>query len=82
MPAPAARTAAIDARLLLVGERGIESVEGRPHELIAISIVSSRFSMVTRRRVALAGSSGESAAMVSAVLSDAARKASSALGLV
>jgi len=52
---PAARTAAIDARLPLVGERGIESVEGRPHELIATSIVSSRISMVTSRRVALAG---------------------------
>jgi len=44
MPTPAALTAAIDARLPLVGERGIESVEGRPHELIATSIVSSRFS--------------------------------------
>ena len=81
MPTPAALTAAIDARLPLVGERGIASVEGRPHELIATSIVSSRISMVTSRRVALAGSSGESVAMVSTALSNA-RKASSASGVV
>src|SRR5450759_2967075 len=33
VPAPTARAAAIDARLLLVSERGVKGVEGRPYGL-------------------------------------------------
>ena len=53
-PAPAPRADVVEARLLLIVKRRVESFERGPHVLIACSIASTRFSIAASRSVDLA----------------------------
>ena len=70
--------AGINARFLLLIERGVKGIKSRTHSLDRLLHGVERFSISSRRAVALAGNSrGQAAATISAALAEAVRKSSS-----